>query len=110
MERVTIFLNSLGVNTPESVKAIRSQLSQISMSSPEVDQNTVNLYILVGNDPVIAIDNLGLDCSSAPPLSANCAACDAYGSGSYMGASFQMLLQMCWRQSVVAKSPRLFSV
>ena len=68
------------------------------------NQNTVNLYMFVGNNPVIGIDNFGLDCSSAPPLSANCAACDAYGQGTYLGDSLSCFCKCAgdspWSQKV----------
>ena len=48
------------------------------------NQNTINLYAFVGNDPVISVDGLGLDpCGSASPQPANSCVCDRYGNRTY---------------------------
>ena len=104
VDRVTSFLNSLELS-PNLTETILSQLSLPKKHfAPEINQNTVDLYCFVRNDPIIYVDNLGLDCSSAPPLSANCAACDAYGNGSYMGASLKCFCKCAgdspWAQKV----------
>jgi RHS repeat-associated protein len=48
--------------SPELVGEFRNQIAQANLNSaPKADQNTVNLYAFVQNDPVGQIDPFGLD-------------------------------------------------
>src|ERR1035437_1942720 len=52
VDTATAFLNALG---------IKSRLSKPNINSnPDANQNTVNLYVFVGNNPLIAVDGFGL--------------------------------------------------
>jgi hypothetical protein len=78
MDVATAFLNSLG---------IKSQLSMGNIKiNPDANQNTVNLYVFVGNDPIAVVDSFGLfpPCFNLP-LPSTCSQCDAYGNETYPG-------------------------
>ena len=54
-------LHLLQVASPELVQTITSQLSTLNVvSNSDIEQNGVNLYFFVGNNPVSEYDRLGL--------------------------------------------------
>ena len=109
-ERIEAFLKLIATVSPETVDALRSRLVQKNVNSgPEASQDTVNLYVFVGNDPVVNIDGFGLfssSCLSAPPLKSSDCACDAYGNEKYpiLGVSLKCFCKCAgdsaWSQAV----------
>lgn len=78
VDTTTAFLDALG---------IRSYFTRSSLKpNKDANQNTVNLYIFVGNSPISTIDNLGLfpPCFGLPLPSCS-SVCDAYGNETYPG-------------------------
>jgi len=94
--------------SPGLLENFKSQIAQMNLPSEAIqaNQNTVNLYVFVGNDPIIDIDGFGLDCSSAPPVPNSCSACDAYGNETYpfFGVSLKCFCECAgnspWSQKV----------
>lgn len=87
VDTATAFLNALG---------IKSRLSKPNLSSnPDANQNTVNLYVFVGNNPVIAVDGFGLFglpnvCRQPLPLPSCSSVCDSYGNEEYPGVEVSL--------------------
>jgi hypothetical protein len=81
-DAATAFLNAIGIKS--------RPLKPNTSSNPDADQNTVNLYVFVGNDPVIVVDGSGLFglpnvCRQPLPLPACSSVCDSYGNEEYPG-------------------------
>ena len=77
-EPAMAFLNALGI--------VKSKPSRAA--SFDANQNTVNLYIFVGNDPILAVDSFGLfpnACLQPLPMSSCSSVCDSYGNEEYPG-------------------------
>lgn len=77
-DAATLFLRALGI--------IKSKPVQTNPS--DADQNTVYLYIFVGNDPIFAVDGFGLfpnACLQPLPMPCNSSVRDSYGNEEYPG-------------------------